>query len=108
MPSTWVPGVDHGYREMVALAPVPRDAADGEELVEHEVPVLDRERVAVERAHGRAGRAVALGVVEAAVARAPERLREHGAQLDPPTFVIASSSIGPFGCTGQPRCTQRL
>src|SRR4029079_3004775 len=48
------------------------NGSDAEQAAEDEVPVLDRELVPVERADGRAGAAVALGVVEAAVARAPE------------------------------------
>ena len=44
--------------------------------------VADRVLLAVERAHGRAGAAVALGVVQPAVTRASEGLREHGPELD--------------------------
>src|SRR5580765_5827993 len=58
------------------------NGSDAEQAAEDEVPVLDRELVPVERADGRAGAAVALGVVEAAVARAPEARREHGPELD--------------------------
>ena len=72
--------------------------------------------VAVERADGRAGGAVALGVVLAAVARAAEAGRLAPASSSAtslPGLVLldsstGSSSTGPFGCTGQPRCAQRF
>src|SRR5881227_926521 len=48
------------------------DVRDGERLPDEQVPVDDAERVAVEAANRRAGRAVALRVVLAAVAGAAE------------------------------------
>ncbi len=48
------------------------DVRDGERLADEEMTVPDRERIPVERAHGRAGDPVALRVVLAAVARATE------------------------------------
>ena len=51
------------------------DLADGVRLGQDEVAVANQEAVAVERANGRAGHAVALGVVLAAVARAAEARR---------------------------------
>ena len=60
----------------------PGHVPDRVQLVEDQPVVADRERVAIHRAHRRAGRAVPLRVVLAAVARAAERLREHRAQLD--------------------------
>ena len=72
------------------------------------MPVANRERVAVERAHRRAGDAVALGVVLAAVARTAEAGdRDRRDQRDVAELLSSSSrSSGPFGCTGQPRCAQ--
>src|SRR5574340_142562 len=63
------------------------DVGDREDLAEDQAVALDREGEAVERAHRRAGAAVPLGVVEAAVARAPERLCEHGCELDAPDLL---------------------
>src|SRR5262245_4050993 len=54
---------------------LPGDVRDAERLAEDQVAVDDRELVAVERAHRRAGRAVPLGVVLAAVARTAEASR---------------------------------
>jgi hypothetical protein len=48
------------------------DLSDGVRLAEDEPAVEDREAIAVERADRRAGRAVALGAVLAAVAGAAE------------------------------------
>src|SRR4029078_5040240 len=48
------------------------DMADAVARAEHEVPVPDHEPVAIEGADGRAGAAVALGVVRASVAWALE------------------------------------
>src|ERR1044072_3901046 len=56
---------------------------DAEALAEHEVPVLDHELVAVERAHGRPSDAVAFGVVGASVAGALEA-RHAGDRCDRP------------------------
>src|SRR4029079_2588520 len=58
------------------------NGSDAEQAAEDEVAVLDRELVPVERADGRARATVALGVVEATVARAPEARSEHGPELD--------------------------
>src|SRR5690348_3653075 len=60
------PLVDHGRRAGAV------DVRHGERLADVQVAVPDRERVAVERTHGRAGDAVSLGVVLAAVAWAAE------------------------------------
>src|SRR5207244_4100373 len=59
------------------------DVVDAEALAEVEAAVADRELQPVERAHGRTGGAVALGVVLAAVARAAEAggLDRHEAHL---------------------------
>ena len=38
----------------------------------------------------------------------PNDWARTGRSSTSPIFVIASSSIGPFGWTGQPRWTQRL
>ncbi len=53
-------------------APAPSTWETEIRLADEQAAVADRERVAVERAHRRAGDAVALGVVLAAVARAAE------------------------------------
>ena len=58
------------------------DVRDGVRAQQHEPAVLDLEVVAVERAHRRAGGAVALRVVLAAVARAAEAGRNGRAQRD--------------------------
>ena len=70
------------YRLIRARAPGALDAGDAEELADEEVALADRELGAVERADGRAGGAVALGVVLAAVARAAEAGRLGRRQLD--------------------------
>ena len=62
--------------------PCPRRSRPRRAAAEDETPVPDRERVAIHRAHRRAGLAIALGVVQPAVARASERLREHRSELD--------------------------
>ena len=81
-----------------------------------EAAVVDLELVAVERAHGRAGDAVALGVVLAAVARAAVAGRDDRLELDGAVQRVLVNdrladvllSVGPFACTGQPRWAQRF
>ena len=97
---------------ITASAPVALDLADAERSPSDEAAVLDRELVAVERADGRAGGAVALGVVLAAVARAAEARRRARDAASRCRRRVSTSCLvlvdGPFGCTGQPRWTQRL
>src|SRR6266511_4745368 len=69
-------------RELVladpGVGPRPVDVRDRVRLAEEKAPVLDPELVAVERTHGRPGRAIALRVVLTAVAGAPEADRARG------------------------------
>ena len=84
----------------------PRPRRPRTALAEEEVAVADRERVAVERAHGRARDAVPLGVVLAAVARAAEARRLHRDASSRRLYCVRLASSWPFGWTGQPRCAQ--
>ena len=116
MPSTCSPGPTSLYLWIFACAPVPSTCATEYVLSRIEAAVLDLEVVAVERAHRRAGGAVALGVVLAAVARAAEAGGHDGHERDlavlPSSRVIVFrpriAPLGPFACTGQPRCAQRF
>ena len=76
--------------------------------------VDDLELVAVERAHRRAGGAVALGVVLSRRGTGSRsRPPAHGGiRVTSPLCVLIASppcrEDGPPGCTGQPRCAQRF
>ena len=78
MPLTCSPGNASVCSWIFAVRAGPDDLGDRERRAEEEVAVANRERVAVERAHRRAGGAVALGVVLAAVARAAEAGERDG------------------------------
>src|SRR6188508_149685 len=78
------------------------NGSDAEQAAEHEVPVLDRELVPVERADGWAGGAVALGVVEAAVARAAEARSEDRPELDAVDLLLRLLVDRAVGLHGAP------
>ena len=72
---------------------LPLDLRDAVERAEDEVAVDDRELGAIERADGRPGGAVALGVVLAAVARAAEAGRQgRGSASTLSSYVVFWSS----------------
>ena len=90
------------------------DLRDAVVAAEDQVALDDRELVAVERAHGRTGRAVALGVVGAAVAGAAEagdgEHRDGRHDLTPGRLHRLGLGLlhEAERLHGQPRCAQRF
>ena len=108
MPSTWTPGYARSYAVILASAPSPSTVPTLKSGPSTRFPFLiANENRSIERTGGPAVR-------RPSVSYAPPW---HGqAKPDGWAGVIvtvlycftAFSSTGPAGCTGQPRCTQRL
>ena len=84
------------------------DVVDAVGAAEDQAPVLDRVVVTVEPADGRAGGAVALGVVLAAVAGAAEARRLRGVSFDlgPALSLTSLDGLGVDGAVGLDRAAE--